>query len=95
MRNEILISNYMPEAPAVFDARFSRCRRLLSFIAGRVLGGNEGVEEAVANCWLRASRNPPRFAYESAFRSWLLRVLIDEALAVLREGRAVADLVGQ
>jgi hypothetical protein len=73
------------EHPTVFQARFSRCYRLLHFIACRVLGGPERADEAVENCWLRASRNPLHFEYEGAFRSWLVRVLIDEALAIRPE----------
>jgi hypothetical protein len=38
----------------------------------------------MAACWLTASRNPPRFEYEGEFRRWLVRVLIDEASAILR-----------
>jgi DNA-directed RNA polymerase specialized sigma24 family protein len=82
------------EDPAIFAARFSRCYRPLLFIGRRVLGGPDGVEVAVGNCWFAASRNPPRFETEGAFRSWLLRVLIDEALAILRKNRTekvVAD----
>ncbi len=78
MRNTIPISNRQ-EDPAVFDARFARSRELLSFIACCVLGGNEGLEVTLRNCWLKASRNPPRFESESAFRAWLLRILIGEA----------------
>jgi hypothetical protein len=71
--------------PVVFDDRFSRCRRLLYFIARRVLGGSEGAEEAVKNCLLTVTRNLPKFESEGAFRSWLLRILIDEALLILRQ----------
>ena len=77
--------NCQQEHPAVFASRFSRCQRLLHFIACRVLGSPERAEDAIESCWLRASRDPPRFEYEGAFRSWLLRVLIDEALAILRQ----------
>jgi len=70
------------ENPAVFASRFSRCHRLLHFIACRVLGGPEHAKDAIENCRLTASRNLPRFEYEGAFRSWLVRVLIDEALAI-------------
>ena len=69
---------------AAFDARFSRYRRLLRFVATRVLGGPERADEAVENCWRSASGNPPRFEYDSAFSSWLVRILIDEALAIRR-----------
>ncbi len=60
-----------------FDEWFSRCRDLLQFTAYRVLGGPEGAELAVQNCWRNASRNSPKFDREGEFRSWLVRVLID------------------
>jgi DNA-directed RNA polymerase specialized sigma24 family protein len=50
-----------------------------------LLGSNEGAEDAVQSAWLTASRNPPRFEHEGAFRSWLLRILIDEAFVVRRK----------
>jgi DNA-directed RNA polymerase specialized sigma24 family protein len=87
MTSEILIQARMEEDATSFGVRFSRYRRLLHFIAARVLGGPERVKDAVENCWRAASRNPPRFEYETSFRSWLVRVLIDEALAILRQNR--------
>lgn len=82
--NDFLAANGRHEGATSFDARFSRCFRLLHFLACRVLGGPELAHKAIEGCWLTASRNPPRFEYEGAFRSWLVRVLIDEALAILR-----------
>jgi DNA-directed RNA polymerase specialized sigma24 family protein len=73
------------EDPTIFHARFSRCRGLLDFIACRVLGGTEGARECMQNFWLTASRNPPKFEHEGAFCSWLLRIVIDEALAIRRK----------
>ena len=77
--------NSLKEHFIVFEDRFSRCRPLLHFLACRILSSPENVKEAVHNCRITASRNPPRFEYEGAFRSWLVRVLIDEALAILRQ----------
>ena len=75
-------SDQLQEYPAVTNARFSRCHGLPSTTASHILGG-KGVEESMQNCWLAASRtSPPRFESKAAFRSWLLRLLIDEALAV-------------
>jgi DNA-directed RNA polymerase specialized sigma24 family protein len=85
-RDDVLLKNQY-EHPEIFETRFSGSQRLLYFIAWRILDSPESVQDAVQNCWLAASRNPPRFEYEGAFRSWLLRVLIDEALAVLRRGK--------
>jgi len=84
MTNNFLAANGRQEEPTVFDARFLRCFRLLHFIACRVLGGDERAHDAIAACWLTASRNPQRFEYEGEFRRWLVRVLIDEALAIVR-----------
>jgi RNA polymerase sigma-70 factor (ECF subfamily) len=70
-----------------FASRFSRYRPLLYSLACRVLGDIPGAEDALENCWRTTSRNPPEFDYEGAFRSWLARVLIDKALAILRENR--------
>jgi Sigma-70 region 2 len=68
-----------------FDARFWRCHRMLHFIACRVLGGSERAEEAIESCWRTASRHTELFEHEGELRSWLLRVLIDEALGLLHE----------
>jgi hypothetical protein len=66
-----------------FSQHFSRCRELLSFIARRILNCAEEAEAAVKNCYRIASRNPPKFQSEGAFKSWLVRILIDEATLLL------------
>ena len=87
-RNQMsAVPNRLQEDSAVFDARFWRSYRMLRFIACRVLGGPEHANKAVENCWHTASRRAPRFEHEGEFRSWLLRALIDEALALLRNSQ--------
>jgi Sigma-70 region 2 len=81
------VPNRLREDSAVFDVKFWRSYRILRFIACRVLGGPEQANKAVENCWHTASRRAPRFEHEGEFRSWLLRVLIDEALTLLRDSR--------
>lgn len=85
MTGDTSIVNTLEEGPAVFAIRFRRCRRLLYFIATRVLGAEERADDAVDDCFITASRPTRRFGSEGAFRCWLLRVLIDEALLILRE----------
>jgi DNA-directed RNA polymerase specialized sigma24 family protein len=68
--------------------RLWRCNSLLHFLAYRILGTQEETGNAVENCRIVASRNPPDFEYEGAFRSWVARILIDEALAILRQRNA-------
>jgi DNA-directed RNA polymerase specialized sigma24 family protein len=64
---------------------FARYRRVLYRVAYRVLDNHQKAKDAVRNCLLAAARNAPRFDSEGAFRSWLVRVLIDEALAILNK----------
>ena len=82
VNENIPVRNCLQEHPILFEERFSRCGSTLHFLAGRILGSHEEIEESVESCRATASRNPPRFEYEGAFRSWLVRVLIDEALAI-------------
>jgi len=79
-----------PEHAHGFTSRFSRYRPLLYSLACRVLGDIRGAEHALENCWLTTSRYPPELEYEGAFRSWIARVLIDEALAILRKNRKLS-----
>jgi DNA-directed RNA polymerase specialized sigma24 family protein len=63
---------------------------VLYFVARRLLACSEAsalsktlAKDAAQRCWLTASGNPPKFPYV-AFRSWLVRILIDVALVIRR-----------
>jgi DNA-directed RNA polymerase specialized sigma24 family protein len=73
-----------PDPQSPFDLHLSRHHELLYFIACRILNCPQEAEEAVKNC-LRtaASRNPPDSSSEGAVKSWLVRILIDEATLLL------------
>jgi DNA-directed RNA polymerase specialized sigma24 family protein len=66
-----------------FYVRASRYRRLLHFVAHRVLGNPDRADIAVENCLSSASHRVTAFDCEGALRSWLIRIAIDEALAIL------------
>lgn len=78
------VRTFLQERSTQFEARFSRYHGLLRFIACRVLPNGEGVEEAIENCRARASQNLAEFEQEGAFRCWLVRILVDEAIAIRR-----------
>src|SRR5215469_12889098 len=63
MTHDFIITGGLSEDPAVFHARFRRFYRLQHLIACCILGGPERADDAIENCRLRASRNPPRFEY--------------------------------
>jgi DNA-directed RNA polymerase specialized sigma24 family protein len=83
MTENIRTSDNHLASQKIFDSRISQCRGLLYFLACRVLGSAEGAEEAVQACLLTASRSPPWLEQEGAFRSWLIRILLDEAALIL------------
>ena len=70
------------ETAMSFEERFWQWRGSLFLIAYRVLGDARTATEAVENCFLKASRKPPTFASDGAFGSWILRILIDEAVLI-------------
>jgi DNA-directed RNA polymerase specialized sigma24 family protein len=72
------------DTQSTFDLQFSRCRKLLQFLALRILHCPEEADEAVKNCHATASCNPPAFTTDGAFKSWIVRILIDEATLMLR-----------
>jgi hypothetical protein len=77
------IQELTPREEDELDNWFSRCSKTLHFTARLILGDSEMAETAVQSCRFRASRTPPGFESEGPFRSWLLRLLISEALSIL------------
>lgn len=73
--------------PETFETLFSRYSRVLYFVSYRILKDHQDAEEAVQNCLLSASNKVPQCEHEGEFRSWLVRVLIDDALAILYKKR--------
>jgi hypothetical protein len=80
-------SEHSQRSLETLDVLLSRYRHVLSLIAHRVLGNHEESERAVRNCIRVAAVRAPRFDHEGAFRSWLARILIDEAVTILYKQR--------
>jgi RNA polymerase sigma factor (sigma-70 family) len=72
----------------------ARYRRVLYFVAYRVLGNHMDAEDAVQNCMLSVRRKVPSLEHEGGFRACVIRVLMDEALAILRRNRLRSLLKG-
>src|ERR1700733_15480685 len=70
--------------PKTLEDRLARYRHMLHFLAVVILSSEGEAEQAVRSGRAAAARNPPSFESEGAFRSWLARILIDEACALLR-----------
>jgi hypothetical protein len=66
-----------------FESLFSNNRKLIAFVARRVLDSHDEAQVAVRECFKTASFNPPVFPNDGLFRSWILRMVIEEALVIL------------
>jgi RNA polymerase sigma-70 factor, ECF subfamily len=80
-----LISDGLQGDRDAFEILFSRYRPILYRLAQRILRNHEESEDAVQNCSLVAFRKMESFRYEGAFRSWLARILVNEAITILRK----------
>jgi RNA polymerase sigma-70 factor, ECF subfamily len=74
-----------------FEILFFRYRPILYRLAQRILRNHEESEDAVQNCSLAAFRKMKTFKYEGAFRSWLARILVNEAITILRKRRRASE----
>jgi DNA-directed RNA polymerase specialized sigma24 family protein len=59
-------ANSLQEHPLIFEERFWRCRDSLLRVARFALGNTKAASQVVEDCFLTASRNPPKFASEVA-----------------------------
>jgi hypothetical protein len=73
-----------------FYVQASRYRGLLHFVACRVLGNPDRADIAVENCLFSASHRVTALDCEGAFRSRLVRMVIDQALVMLH-GRSIPE----
>lgn len=84
LHEDVTVGEGSPEDRMMsFYIRAARYRRLLYFIADRVLGDPDRAAITVDNCLYSAAQRVTAFDCEGAFRSWLVRLAIDEALAIL------------
>ena len=68
-----------------FHDKFARSRPLLYHVADIVLDDPEDAERAIQSCYRTASASPRRSQCGNAFHSWILRVMIDEALLIVNQ----------
>jgi hypothetical protein len=70
------------------DKWLLRSHRTLHYVAKLILGSSELAATAVERSRLRALEDSPSFEHEGPFRSWIFRVLIDEALSIIHRDHA-------
>jgi RNA polymerase sigma-70 factor (ECF subfamily) len=80
-----LVSDGLRGDTDAFEILFSRYQPILYRLAHRILRNHEEAEDAVQNSSLAAFRKLKSFKYEGAFRSWLARIVVNEAITIFRK----------
>jgi RNA polymerase sigma factor (sigma-70 family) len=68
-----------------FDALFERHKPFIYNVCYRMLGSAEDAIDATQNAFVQAYKGIGRFKGQSAFRTWLYRIAINECSAILRK----------
>jgi RNA polymerase sigma-70 factor (ECF subfamily) len=94
MDDEQLVRLARAGTPAVFRTITQRHNRRLYRVARGILGDDTEAEDVVQECWMRAFQNLASWRGESAFATWLTRIVINEALGRKRKRRPTIDVSG-
>jgi RNA polymerase sigma factor (sigma-70 family) len=83
-----LVANAKSGHDDAFGELYKRHQRKAHCTALRILRNQQDAEDAVQNAFQRALVNLQRFREDSSFSTWLTRIVINEALMLLRQRRA-------
>ncbi len=72
---------------AAFEQLVSRYERRLFATAYRIVGRREDAEEVVQDTFTSVIEHLPQFREESRFYTWLMRIVVNHALKLLRKNR--------
>jgi RNA polymerase sigma-70 factor, ECF subfamily len=72
---------------AAFGVLFQRCQHRMFLIANRILRNREDAEDAVQQAFEHAFVNLHSFQGDSRFSTWITRIVINEALQLVRKRR--------
>lgn len=77
-----------------FHILMRRHNRLLYRTARSIVKDDLDAEDAVQNAYLLAYRNMASFRHDSTLSTWLVRIVINEALACLRKRSRTPEAIG-
>jgi RNA polymerase sigma-70 factor, ECF subfamily len=86
-QDEQLVLDAMHGSDIAFGMLFQRYERKMLVIAGRILRNREDAEDAVQQAFKHAFVHLNSFQGDSRFSTWITRIVINEALQLLRKRR--------
>jgi len=72
---------------SAFGTLYERHRSKIYRVAFRILRNEQDAEDALQRSFQRAFTNLPRFREDASFSTWITRIVINEALMLLRQRR--------
>ncbi len=78
--------------PWALERFYSTYRDLVYSLCFRLTGRAEDAEDATQAAFVRAFRELPRFRGDSALKTWVYRIAVNEALGLLRKRRETLEL---
>ena len=78
-----------------FDELFQRHKSFVYSVCYRMLGSAEDAVDAMQATFIRAYRGLRGFRRQSAFRSWLYRIAVNEATLIIRRQQRRVDVERQ
>ena len=87
-----LVTACAQREPGAFQELLSRYRRPAITLAYQMLGNSEDAEDVAQEAFVRVFQAIPRFRGQSAFSTWLYRIVTDLCLANRRRRKATVGL---
>ncbi len=75
-----------------FESLVVQYERRVYTLALRILGSREEAEEAVQEAFLSALKNLKGFREEASFHTWLVRIVTNHALKILRKRKGLSTV---
>jgi RNA polymerase sigma-70 factor (ECF subfamily) len=92
MDDEQLVRLVRAGTPGAFRTIMQRHNRRLYRVARGILGDDTEAEDVVQESWMRAFQSLASWRAESAFTTWLTRIVINEALGRKRKRRPTVEV---
>jgi RNA polymerase sigma-70 factor (ECF subfamily) len=90
--DDILVKAYLRGETAAFEVLFKKYRQMVSRLSFSIVRNAALADDVVQDVFILVHRHLPKFRWDSAFKTWLYRVTVNEALRHLDRTRRWTQL---
>ena len=81
----ILVEEFLRGDPAAFEGIMKRYRRMVYFVALRMVGNHDDADDVAQKTFISAYKNLRNFRRESSLKTWLFRIATNFSKNLLRD----------